>query len=108
MWMPTEIDEPEVVLENHYGSNQPVVFCENYILNLDEQGLGRECAAIMWADRARKRLETLTPEELRKLDITWAWENILERFVPEEGWHLGYLGNNQALYSIPNGWEKNH
>lgn len=91
---------PECILENHYGSKQPIVFCENYILNLEEQGLGREGAVILQAAR------TEDPADLEQ--INWAWENILERFVPQEGWHLGYLPDSQALFSIPNGWEENN
>lgn len=106
-------NEPEVILENHYGSHQACVFCENYLLNLMEQGLGNDAKVIMDADHAVDVLYNGPDKsELEGLDIAnlteranCAWERILERFVPEEGYHLGYLDHDQALFMIPDGWE---
>lgn len=106
--------EPEIILENHYGSHQACVFCENYILDLAEQGLEREAQIIMRADREVGVLydgpdqSTLSGEELARLTerANCAWERILERFIPEEGWHLGYLDHDQALFAIPDSWER--
>lgn len=105
--------EPEVILENYYGSHQPAVFCENYILNLAEQALDHEAQIILEADRVVSVLyDNPNSPELAGVDVArlteranCAWERILERFIPEEGWHLGYLDHDQALFVIPDGWE---
>lgn len=108
---------PEIILENHYGSHQPCVFCENYILNLAEQALDCEAQIIMKADHAtdvlyngsdKEELDKLSGVEVADLleKACWAWDTILQNFVPEEGYHLDYLDNDQALWMIPDGWEQ--
>lgn len=90
--------EPEIILEDRYGSHQPAVFCEDYWLPLKEQGLGHEAQIILEADCAVQG-----PELARLTErASCAWMKILEKFVPEEGYHLGYIGASQALWIIPN------
>lgn len=99
----------EVILENHYGSHQPAVFCEKYISNLTEQGLGDEAQVILEADRAVSVLyDDPHSPELDGVDVaslteqaTCAWETILEAFIPEPGYRLGYLPDDQALFMLP-------
>lgn len=113
MWMCCK--EPEIILDDHYGSHQPAVFCEDYWLPLEEQALGHLARVIVRADRAvsvlyngpdKEELEQLSGEELANLTeaASCAWMDILEKFVPEEGYHLGYIGESQALWMIPNDW----
>lgn len=94
--------EPEIILEDRYGSHQPAVFCEDYWASLKEQGLGREAQIILEADRAL--YDNPNSPELARLTerASCAWMKILEKFVPEEGYHLGYIGASQALWIIPN------
>lgn len=101
--------EPEVILDNYYGSHQPAVFCENFRQALANQGLDEEAQIIVDADRAASVLyddPDLSAEAFADLleQAVWAWETILERFIPEEGYHLGYMPDDQALWMIPNDW----
>lgn len=104
--------EPEIILPDHYGSYQPAAFCENYIIALTAQGLEREACIIMYADHAVSVLyDNLDSPELDGVNVarlteraSCAWMDILEKFVPEDGYHLGYIGASQALWMIPNGW----
>lgn len=110
MWMCCK--EPEIILDDHYGSHQPAVFCEDYWVLLEEQGLDHKAQIILEADRAVSVLyDNPDSPELNGVDVarlteaaSCAWMDILEKFVPEEGYHLGYIGESQALWMIPNDW----
>lgn len=104
---------PEVLLENHYGSHQPAVFCEQWQAELEEQALADAAQIILDADHAVSVLyDNSNDPQLDGVDVArlterayCAWEKILEHFIPAEGYHLGYLDHDQALFMVPDGWE---
>ena len=85
--------EPYELIGPHYGAHLPEVFCEQYADELDTQGLWDKAELILAEDADPER-------------AICAWMDILDKFVPEEGWHIGYLGSSQSVYAIPNGWEE--
>lgn len=92
----------EIILENHYGSHQPAVFVEDYLPDLQEQGLAREASIILDADHAVNILYD-NPNSVARFTekASVAWMRILDHFVPEQGYHLGYIGASQVLWMIP-------
>lgn len=87
------MQEPYELIGPYYGSHQPEVFCEEYSADLEDQGLSAYADIILD--------EAADPER-----AICAWMDILDKFIPEEGWHIGYIGASQALYAIPDGWEE--
>lgn len=85
--------EPYVLLENHWGIYQPMLFCNFFADALREQGLGYEADVINRSAAGDAD------------DNAWAWTRILENFKPEEGYHLAYMPDDQALFAVPDGYE---
>lgn len=79
-----------VILDNHYGIHQPRVFCERYEDLLIDQGFEEECHMILTDDP----------------DADEAWDLIVNNFIPEKGYHLGYFDHDQALFMIPDNYEE--
>lgn len=89
--------EPYVILENHYGCHQSAVFCEQFRDELIAQDLSEEAALILAADR-----EVMDKGySMQSDEATEAWSDILEKFIPEEGYHLDYLPDDQVLFAVP-------
>lgn len=107
------MDRPYIVLENHYGSHQPAVFCEQFEAELEEQGLSDKAEIIIRSDyltdvlyyeEDKSELEGVDHAALSER-ASCAWMDILDKFVPEEGFHLGYMPDSQALWAIPDGYD---
>lgn len=105
--------QPEIILENHYGSHQPCVFCEHYEADLEEQGFAEEVDLIVKSDHMTNVLYYDDDRsELEGVDLatlteraSCAWMDILDKFVPQEGYHLGYMPDDQALWMLPDGYD---
>lgn len=101
--------EPELLVTGHYGTHQPCVFCEAFMDKLIAQGFEEAARTIIDADHATNVLydnpdePELSGEEIAQLTerANWAWEDILNDFIPEPGYHLGYLPDDDALWAIP-------
>lgn len=104
---------PYVIVETHYGSHLPAVFCGEYYSGLCEQALQDEADTVIEADRLASVLyDAPQSPELADVDFEtlgnksyYAFERIMDEFRPEEGYHLGFAPDDQALFAEPDGWD---
>lgn len=90
-------DNAIVVLEDHYGHNQPVVFVEDHYDELVEQGFQKEADLIQ---QAYKEEETGHLTSLQD-KATTAWSDILDKFLYDGEYCLGYGDRDGTLYAFP-------
>lgn len=102
------MNRPYVLVENFYGSHQSAVFCDMYAAELEQQNLADAAAMVLAWDAYTENPTAYdwSAEKISKVENSayCGWETILEKFRPEEGFHLGHLDHDQALFAIPDGW----
>lgn len=88
--------EARLILENYHGIHQPALFCGRYASELEAQGFTDQVCDILRAED-----NILDPDAQQA--GSEAWDEIVDGFIPEPGYHLGYLPYDQALFAIPDG-----
>lgn len=98
------VNEPILLVDGVHGIHVPAVFCGRYASELTAQNLGEECQIICEADSYDGEDFAVATELAQSADE--AWDTILDRFVPAEGYTLGYIPDSDDLFAIPTMEEK--
>lgn len=88
--------EAVLLLDNFHGIHQPAIFCGRYASELEEQGFGNAVCDVLRAE------DNILDPDAQQAGAE-AWDEIVDGFIPEPGYHLGYLPDDQALFAIPDG-----